>query len=178
MKSASTILAILALISSTNAYVPPQSRSKATPPKPAFDLKKAVAATFTAATIASSTFMPIAPADAADYMAPISHDYGTTTLVSAKTTREGVYGEYSLDVPVQEVDDARSTFKTAKETKSKKGKYVAILAILVVGSLIIPMGQYFWYVRDDNSLETFLGNKKTPPPPPPPPPKKKNFFGR
>jgi len=177
MKSASTILAIsLALIGSTNAYVPPQSRTKATPSKPAFDLKKAVAVTFTAATIASSSFMPIA--EAADYMSPISQDYGSTTLVSVKTVREGVYGEYALEVPVQVTDDARSTFKSAKETKSKKGKYTAILAILVVGSLIIPMAQYFWYVRDDNSLEFFLNKKSMPEPPPPPPPKKKNFFGR
>lgn len=176
MKNASIILAIyLALQGSATAYVAPQSRSKATPPKPSFDLKKAVAATFTAATIASTSFMPMA--EAVDYASPILHDFGSTTIVAAKTTREGVYGEYELDVPVQVVDDARSTFKSAKETKSKKGKYVSILAILVVGALIIPMAQYFWYVRDDNSLETFLGRKQEPEPIPEPP-KKKNFFGR
>jgi len=176
MKHASIFLTIgLALAGSTNAYVAPQSRSKATPPKPAFDLKKAVAATFTAATIASTCLMPMA--EAADYISPVSSDFGSTTIVAAKTTREGVYGEYELDVPVQVIDDARSTFKSAKETKSKKGKYVAILAILVVGALIIPMAQYFWYVKDDDSLEQFLGRKKAPEPIPEPP-KKKNFFGR
>jgi len=176
MKHSILVLAIsFALHGSVSAYVAPQSRSKASPPKPAFDVKNAVATAFTVATIASTALMPIA--EAADYTLPISHDYGSTVLVS-KITREGVYGEYDLEVPVQVRDDARSTYKSAAETKSKKGKYVAILAILVVGALIIPMAQYFWYVKDDQSLENFLGKKSAPPPPPPPPPKKKNFFGR
>ena len=67
--------------------------------------------------------MPMA--EAVDYASPILHDFGSTTIVAAKTTREGVYGEYELDVPVQVVDDARSTFKSAKETKSKKGTFFA-----------------------------------------------------
>jgi len=177
MKNATLVLAIsFALHGSVSAYVAPQSRPKASPPKPDFDLKNALTATLTAATIASSALMPMA--EAADYTMPVSRDFGSTTLVSAKVTREGVYGEYELEVGDQVRDDARSTFKSAAETKSKKGKYVAILAILVVGALIIPMAQYFWYVRDDDSLANFLGKKAEPPPPPPPPPKKKNFFGR
>jgi hypothetical protein len=38
--------------------------------------------------------------------------------------REGIYGEYEVDLPDQVYDDARSTFKPAKETKSKKGKSI------------------------------------------------------
>ena len=53
------------------------------------------------------------------------------------------------------------------------GKYTAILAILVVGSFIIPMGQYFWYVRDDDSSDRFFAEDV-----PDPEPKKKGFFGR
>jgi len=44
-----------------------------------------------------------------------------TVTLSEKVIREGVYGEYEIDVPDQVYDDARSTFKSAKETKTKKG---------------------------------------------------------
>ena len=74
------------------------------------------------------------------------------------------------------------------------GKYTAILSILVVGSFIIPMAQYFWYVRDDDSSDRFFKAEDIPEPkaakkkgvfgrkakaiPEPEPPKKKGFFGR
>jgi hypothetical protein len=54
------------------------------------------------------------------------------------------------------------------------GKYTAILAILIVGSFIVPMAQYFWYVKDDDTTDKFFGNKQAPPPPPPQ--KKKGWF--
>jgi len=55
------------------------------------------------------------------------------------------------------------------------GKYVAILAILVVGAFIIPMGQYFWYVRDDDSSDRFFNQPEEIPEPPK---KKGGFFNR
>uniref|UniRef100_A0A7S2CEE7 Uncharacterized protein n=1 Tax=Florenciella parvula TaxID=236787 RepID=A0A7S2CEE7_9STRA len=64
-------------------------------------------------------------------------------------TKEGIYGEYQVEVKEQAVDDARSTFKSAKATKKGKNKYVAVLGVLLVGSFLIPMLQYFWYVRED-----------------------------
>ena len=88
-----------------------------------------------------------------------------------QVTREGVYGTYDVDL-VQTYDNADSTFKSKVETKSKKGKYTALLGVLVMGSFIIPMAQYFWYVKDDDSSDNFFAKKKAPPPPPPPPPKK------
>ncbi|KAJ1445756.1 hypothetical protein M885DRAFT_548919 [Pelagophyceae sp. CCMP2097] len=94
--------------------------------------------------------------------------------VFAKETREGLYGAYEIDVDPSAavVDDARSNFKTKAQTRKGKNKYAGIFAILLVGSFIIPMAQYFWYVRDTpNSLFS-----KPPPPPPPPPPKKKGIF--
>ena len=45
--------------------------------------------------------------------------------------------------------------------------------MLLVGSFIIPMAQYFWYVRDTPD-GLFSQNE----PPPPPPPVKKNFWER
>jgi hypothetical protein len=107
------------------------------------DLHQATAGAFAAWTIASSSLLlPTLPADAAVGM----DTFVTTapsTLLSEKFVREGLYGDYEVDL-VQTYDDARSTFKPAKETKAKKGKYTAILAILIVGSFIVPMAQ----VRD------------------------------
>ena len=55
------------------------------------------------------------------------------------------------------------------------GKYTAILAILIVGSFIIPMAQYFWYVKDDSGGNNFFNQQKAPEPEPEPP-KKKGWF--
>jgi hypothetical protein len=149
--------------------------------KPLDELKKVAVGTFAALTIASSGVVSsnVLPANAAltttfDVPAVSSTSFNSLMLAE-KVTREGVYGEYSVDVIPQTYDDARSTFKSATETKSKKGKYTALLAILIVGSFIIPMAQYFWYVRDDDSSEQFFAAKKVPPPPPPKPVKKKWF---
>ena len=44
-------------------------------------------------------------------------------------------------------------FKGRAETKSKKGKYTALLGVLVNGLFTIPMAQCFWHVRDDDSSD-------------------------
>lgn len=117
------------------------------------DLKKAVGGAFAALTIGSSVLTsPIANAVEAPFT------FSSTNIVAEKVVRQGMYADYEVDI-VQERDDARSTFKGAAETKSKKGKYTAILAILIVGSFIVPMAQYFWYVKDDDSSEQFFGKK-------------------
>lgn len=81
------------------------------------ELQKAAAGAFAAFTIASSAFSGL-PADAV--MPPAFSS--TSTMVAEKFVREGIYGEYEVDL-VQTYDDARSTFKSAKETKSKKGEF-------------------------------------------------------
>ena len=98
-------------------------------------------------------------------------------LISKTEVREGIYGSYEVTVPdrVDTRDDAKSTFKTRAETKKNRNKYVGVFAVLLVGSFIIPMLQYFWYVRDEPGS---LFGPKNAPPPPPPPPKKNNFWER
>jgi hypothetical protein len=157
--------------------------------KPVIDLKKAAVGAFAALTIGSSVLSTPLPAVAVD-----TFSFSSTNIIAEKVVRQGMYQDYTVDID-QKYDDARSTFKDAKETKSKKGKfedfmlfksawslfcascircyftvgkYTAILAILVVGSFIIPMAQYFWYVRDDDSSEKFFE--------PEPEPKKKKWF--
>jgi len=89
-------------------------------------LKNAAAASFAALTIASN----IGVADASTLNLDLNNGHPgsasmfeqqSSILVSEAVTREGMYGTYEVDV-VQEYDDARSTFKPAKETKSKKGE--------------------------------------------------------
>jgi hypothetical protein len=69
-------------------------------------------------TIASNIFITPPAADAMD--ATLS---SSSTILSEKVVREGLYKDYEVDL-VQETDDARSTFKAAKETKSKKGTFI------------------------------------------------------
>merc|ERR1719437_224733 len=160
------ILIALAVAFSAEAFSPQANKSAK---KPALsDLKKVAVNTMAAIAIGSSVLSTPVPADAVDMSI-----FSSTNVVAEKVTRQGLYNDYEVDIQ-QEYDNARSTFKSAKETKSKKGKYVAILAILVVGAFIIPMGQYFWYVRDDDSSDRFFSADEVVEPEP----KKKGGFLR
>jgi len=176
MMIATFILTLTSLLGTTHGYVPQpvETRAKISCSRNnnAFaGVRKAAAATFTAATIATISLSPIV--EAADFAMP---NVGSSNLISETVTRQGIYKEYDLDVGEQQVDNAKSTFKSKTQTKSKKGKYVALLSVLVFGSFIIPMAQYFWYVRDDDSSDRFFG--KVPDPEPEPEPKKKGWFGK
>jgi hypothetical protein len=81
-------------------------------------LKKAVGSTFAAATIAASALNPV-PVDAAIFESP---NFGSSNVIAEKEIRQGIYKEYEIDVNPQSYESAESTFKSAKETKSKKGK--------------------------------------------------------
>lgn len=78
-------------------------------------MQKAAVGAFAAFTIASSV---ITTPPAAHAVLPFP-----TQVLAEKVIREGVYGEYEIDLPEQKYDDARSTFKSAKETKTKKGTF-------------------------------------------------------
>ena len=79
------------------------------------DLKKAAMNTMAAFAIGSSVLSTPVVADAMDMSV-----FSSTQIVAEKVTREGLYQDYTVDVE-QEYDNAKSTFKSAKETKSKKG---------------------------------------------------------
>ncbi|KAL9183652.1 hypothetical protein ACHAXT_004508 [Thalassiosira profunda] len=157
------------LLNGASAYAPskvPQAK------RPAFDPKRTAVNGMAAASLASALVVgPMADAIDLTVDAP---SFGSSNLVAERVTREGLYKEYDVDVGDQVFDDARSTYKSAKETKGKKGKYTALIAVLVVGSFIIPMAQYFWYVRDDDSSDKFFS--KAAEPEPEPEPKKKGWF--
>jgi len=112
-------LAII-ILDAVEAYVPsmkPVNKMSVVKSKQG-DIKKAALASFTALTIASNILIPVA--QASDLTIGFS-PFSSSNVVAEKVTKQGLYGDYEIDVVPQTVDDARSTFKPAKETKSKKG---------------------------------------------------------
>merc|ERR1719231_1752122 len=137
-----SVLLVAGLATSAVAFAPQRRapfRTRAVPVA-MFDQPMPIAEP-SAALLQTATVQTAAPAQSVIQMAPLS---------LAKTEiRQGIYKDYEIDVQDQQVDDARSTFKSAANTKKGKNKYVAVLGVLLIGSFIIPMLQYFWYVRED-----------------------------
>jgi len=46
-------------------------------------------------------------------------------------------------------ENSASTFKSAKATEQQRSKYVAIIIILLVVAFVVPMVQFFYYVKDE-----------------------------
>jgi len=59
-------------------------------------------------------------------------------------TKKGDPGPPSMN----RVNDS-SNFKSAKVTEEKRSKYVAIIIILLVIAFVVPMVQFFYYVKDE-----------------------------
>jgi hypothetical protein len=91
--------------------------------KASIDLKKVAGNAFAAFTIGSTVLSsPIANAVEAQ---PFT--FSSSNIIAEKVVRQGLYSEYEVDI-VQQRDDARSTFKDASETKSKKGTFYCLEA--------------------------------------------------
>ena len=90
------------------------------------ELQKAATGAIAAATIASSVLSWAPPPADASFAA-----FSSSQVVAEKVIREGIYGEYEVDLPDQVYDDARSTFKSAKETKTKKGTLLGFVSMLL-----------------------------------------------
>lgn len=71
--------------------------------------------------------------------------------IAALETKQGMYKEYTVEkVDDSQLDKNIKAYKTAEETEESKTKYWAILGVLIAGSFIIPMAQYYWYVADED----------------------------
>jgi hypothetical protein len=171
MNFSSILLSIVLLFSGASALAPNKVHHVK---KPAFNSKRVAFNGMAVASLASA--LVVGPMADAVEMVAAPPSFGSSSLIAERVTREGLYREYDVDLGDQEFDDARSTYKSAKETKTKKGKYTALIAVLVVGSFIIPMAQYFWYVRDDDSSDKFFSKAQAPEPTPEP--KKKGWFNK
>ena len=119
------------------------------PVKPVLELQKAAAGAFAAITIASSAVFTAPPP--ADALPPV---FSSSTVVAEKVIREGVYREYEVDVAPQQYDDARSTFKAASETKTKKGECGLSFSALI---LRVHNGVKFPFLNALLSLNLFTG---------------------
>lgn len=65
-------------------------------------------------------------------------------------TVQGMYKEYTVErVDDSSLDQGKRNYKTQEETDEGKTKYWALFAVLLGGSFIIPMAQYYWYVAED-----------------------------
>ena len=85
----------------------------------------------------------------ADMRAPVSWD--GSMVLSKVETKQGMYKEYTVDIQDDSaLDQIKRGYKTADETEDSKGKYWAILAVLLFGSFAIPMVQYYWYVAEED----------------------------
>eukprot|EP01039_Chlorochromonas_danica_P006559 gene6559-7237_t len=74
-----------------------------------------------------------------------------TMPVAVTEVRQGMYKEYTIEKTDNAVvDNAKSGFKKVEETEENKNKYWTILAVLIAGSFIIPMVQYFWYIAEED----------------------------
>ena len=117
------------------------------------DFKNAAMATFTAATIASSVFTPMISEASDMNMIDLSPFASTSTFASEKLIKAGLCKNYEIDNAEQQVDDARSTFKGKAETKSKKGKYTALLGGLANGLFICCALWVFYFISSAISKE-------------------------
>lgn len=141
MTKFTTVLVSLALFSGASALAPSKV---STAKRPAFDPKRVAFNGMAAASLASA--LVVGPmADAVDMMAD-TPSFGSSSLVAERVTREGIYKEYDVDLGDQAVDDAKSTYKSAKETKGKKGMLIFYYVMFIISSSqlsrsrsIIPM---------------------------------------
>ncbi|AFP65564.1 hypothetical protein CMESO_411 (nucleomorph) [Chroomonas mesostigmatica CCMP1168] len=51
--------------------------------------------------------------------------------------------------PIINRGDSSSNFKSAKNTEEQRSKYIAIIVILLVIAFVVPMFQFFFYVKDE-----------------------------
>lgn len=66
-------------------------------------------------------------------------------------TKQGMFREYTVETTDDSyLDVVKKGYKTADETEDSKGKYWAILGVLLFGSFSIPMAQYYWYIAEED----------------------------
>jgi hypothetical protein len=117
MNFSSILLSIVLLFSGASALAPNKVHHVK---KPAFNSKRVAFNGMAVASLASA--LVVGPMADAVEMVAAPPSFGSSSLIAERVTREGLYREYDVDLGDQEFDDARSTYKSAKETKTKKGR--------------------------------------------------------
>jgi hypothetical protein len=135
MPKISSLVSLAVLCGGSSALAPskvPQASSSLTTAKPAFDVKRVAFNGLAAASLASALVVgPMADAIDMFTVTPPPSFFGSSSLIAERVTREGLYKEYDIDLGDQVYDDARSTYKSAKETKTKKGMNIVYFSWLL-----------------------------------------------
>merc|ERR1712086_25946 len=74
------------------------------------------------------------------------------TAQPAAAATSGFYKDVEVATDKEDVLDPRdraANYKSKEETDKKKGDYTNLLWLLIAISFVVPMAQYFWYVKDD-----------------------------
>lgn len=131
-KISSLLISLAVLCGGSSALAPSSKVPLQAATKPAFDVKRVAFNGLAAASLASA--LVVGPmADAIDMFTetPPPAFFGSSSLIAERVTREGLYKEYDIDLGDQVYDDARSTYKSAKETKTKKGTKIYYASLVV-----------------------------------------------
>merc|ERR1711871_523691 len=70
----------------------------------------------------------------------------------AMAATSGLYKDVEIAIDKEQTIDPRdmpANYKDAGEVAQNKGKYTNLLIALLVIFFVVPMAQYFWYVKDD-----------------------------
>lgn len=101
----------------------------------------------------SALTLPFLPFPSPSVISPPANAVITsmTSIVTSteEEVKQGLYKEYTVEKNTQSRDNAASTFKSKEETGENRNKYVAVLGVLLLGSAVIPMAQYYWYVKEE-----------------------------
>lgn len=75
--------------------------------------------------------------------------YGAAVLDVSNRLIPVLSGEEDPGAPKTKLNEVVQNYKTKKETKSERGKYITVVVTVLVISVVAPLIQTFWYVRDD-----------------------------
>lgn len=132
MTKISSLLFSLAVLCGGSSALAPSSKVPRQAASLSIDVKRVAFNGLAAASLASA--LVVGPmADAIDMFTetPPPSFFGSSSLIAERVTREGLYKEYDIDLGDQVYDDARSTYKSAKETKTKKGTKILYASLVV-----------------------------------------------
>lgn len=75
--------------------------------------------------------------------------YGQAVLEVSNRLIPVLAGEQDPGPPDLSAREVVQTYKTKSETSKERNKYVTVVVVILVVSVIAPLLQTYWYVRDD-----------------------------
>lgn len=75
--------------------------------------------------------------------------YGTAVLDVSNRLIAVLSGEADPGPPQVKLNEVVQTYKTKEETKTDRKKYITVVVVVLIISIVAPLLQTYWYVRDD-----------------------------